>query len=210
MRKIAFLLLFISLNSSAQKIFKLGLKEGVNTSQVSGDTYSGFDKFGFSGGAYIKFKIKNDWTGGFEILYTQKGSRHRENYAKGDFQSYFLQLNYIEIPILIQYTIYEGLNFETGPSFGFLLKSKELITLGGVEYFGNRPFQKNEVNFNIGANYTFSSRFGFGFRYSNSILSIRNDPSKTKTKKLYDGTQLNNVLTLSLTYEFGGNGAVWK
>lgn len=207
MRRIVFLLLFISFNSTAQKIFKLGLKEGVTTSQVSGDTYSGFDKFGFIGGSYIKFKIKGDWTGGFEILFTQKGSRHRSDYAKGDFESYFLQLNYIEVPLLIQYNIV-GANFEIGPSFGFLVKTKELITSGGIEYFGTRPFKKNEVNINIGANYTFSSRFGFNLRYTNSLVTIRKDPSKTN--KWYQGAQLNTVLALSLTYEFGGNGSIWK
>lgn len=209
MRRIFFLLFFISFNSSAQQYFKLGLKEGATTSQISGDTYSGFDKFGFCGGSYIKFKVKGDWTGGFEILFTQKGSRHRANYQNKDDVSYFLQLNYIEVPVLLQYNLI-GANFEIGPSFGFLVKSKELIMAGGVEYFGTRPFNDTEVNINIGANYTFSSRFGFGLRYTNSIVSIRKDPSQPKTKKLYDGAQLNSVITLCLTYEFGGNGSVWK
>lgn len=207
MRRIALLLLLISFNSNAQKFFKLGLKEGGTTSQVSGDTYSGFDKFGFVGGSYIKFKVKKAWTAGFEILFTQKGSRHNADYAKGDFQSYFLQLNYVEVPLLFQYNI-EGANIEFGPSFGFLVKTKELITLGGVEYHGARPFKKNEINFNVGANYTFSSRFGFNLRYTNSIITIRKDPSKTN--KWYQGAQLNSVLSLSLTYEFGGNGSIWK
>lgn len=207
MRRIAFLLLFISFNSTAQQYFKLGLKEGLTTSQVSGDTYSGFDKFGFCGGSYIKFKIKKDWTGGFEILFTQKGSRHRSDYAKGDFESYFLQLSYIEVPVLVQYNLI-GANFEIGPSIGFLVKTKEIITIGGMEYFGTRPFKQTEFNMNIGANYTFSSRFGFGLRYTNSFIAIRKDPSKTN--KWYQNAQLNSVITACLTYEFGGNGSVWK
>lgn len=207
MRRIAFILLFISFNSSAQQYFKLGLKEGVTTTQVSGDTYSGFDKFGFCGGSYIKLKIKGDWTGGFEILFTQKGSRHRADYKLKDDVNYFLQLNYIEVPILLQYNLI-GANFEIGPSFGFLVKTKELITSGGVEYFGTRPFKTTEFNMNIGANYTFSSRFGFGLRYTNSVVTIRE--KLVKTKKMYEGAQLNSVITLCLTYEFGGNGSVWK
>ena len=208
MRRVAFLLLFISFNSNAQKLFKLGLKEGGTISQVSADTYSGFDKFGFVGGSYIKFKVKKDWTAGFEILYTQKGSRHNSNYAKGDFQSYFLQLNYVEVPLLFQYNL-EGANFEFGPSFGFLVKTKEIVTIGGTEYYGTRPFKKNEFNINIGANYTFSSHFGFNLRYTNSVVTIRKDPARA-TNKWYQGAQLNTVLSLSLTYEFGGNGSVWK
>lgn len=207
MRRIALLFLCVSFKLSAQNYFKLGLKEGVNTSQVSGDTYSGFDKFGFVGGSYIKFKVKGEWTGGFEILFTQKGSRHRADYKLKDDVSYFLQLNYIEVPVLLQYNLI-GANFEIGPSFGVLVKTKELITVGGVEYFGTRPFKTMETSINIGANYTFSSRFGFNLRYTNSLVTIRK--KLVKTTKLYEGAQLNSVITVCLTYEFGGNGSVWK
>ncbi len=45
------LLLFICLNGTAQDRFRAGLKAGIVTSQVQGDTYAGFNKLGFTGGA---------------------------------------------------------------------------------------------------------------------------------------------------------------
>lgn len=199
------MLLLISTKVYAQQYFNWGLKEGMNTSQVSGDSYYGFNKFGFVGGAYFKVRLKGDWTIGAEVIFTQKGSRHNSNYAKGDFKSYFLELNYVEVPVLFQYHI-QGFSFEFGPGCSFLAQTREYITVNGADADGTIPFNKEEINFNIGANYTFSSHFGFNFRFTNSVVPIRQSQSVTGNGFIHG--QRNTVLALCLTYEFGDDDSM--
>lgn len=207
MRRIVVLFLFLTTQLYSQQVFNVGLKEGFCTSQVSNDTYTGYHKMGFVGGMFANAKLKGTWSAGFEVFFIQKGSRDYSDYAKGDYEAYFLQMNYVEIPILFKYYIDQA-SIEFGPSIGILAKSREVRNIAGVEYLGGKGINTNEFCFNIGASYTFSSHFGFNLRYSNSLLPVRN--LAPRGHKLYEGGQLNSVIALCLTYEFGKDGSVWK
>ena len=153
MKQVIFIFILLSLKVSAQQkkeLFNVGLKEGANTSQVSGDNYNGFDKYGFVGGAFLKGSLNKTWTPGFEIIFTQKGSRHWSDHENGDFTSYFLQLSYVEIPLLLQYNIemqnFYGLSVELGPSFAFLLRTKEIVEISGVDNGPGGEFKKQDIS----------------------------------------------------------------
>ena len=38
------------------------------------------------------------------FLFIQKGARKNQNPSKGDYSAYYLNLNYLEVPVLITYT----------------------------------------------------------------------------------------------------------
>lgn len=189
---------FISLEVNAQQRFMTGLKAGLSTSQVDGDTYTGYNKVGFDGGAFVNGKLNEKWTGQFEIIYIQKGSKHNPNTEIGDYTFYSLALNYIEVPVLLQYH-YKKYTFESGPGFSYLIKEKEYFN--GQDITGISPFIKKEINFNIGISYTFLNNLGIDCRYSYSITPIREHSFGAKT--WYNPGQMNNVLAFTLTYQFG-------
>jgi len=181
----------------AQQRFNAGAKLGISTSQVAGDTYSGFHKAGLAGGAFVKGKLNKKWTARFEIMYIQKGSKHNYNEEAGDFTYYFLQLDYIEVPVLFEFH-QKKFTFELGPGFGFLLKEKEYNHVQDLT--GARPFNKSEITVNIGISYILYKNLGMNWRYTNSVSSIRSHASGAST---WNNTgQRNNVLTFSLTYTF--------
>jgi hypothetical protein len=201
MKKIIFISLLILLFASviqAQQRFKAGLKAGISTSQVAGDTYSGFNKAGIDGGAFVTGKINEKWTAQLEIIYIQKGSRHNYNPDKGDITFYFLQLDYIEVPLLFQFH-QKKFTFEAGPSFSFLLREQEYNEVQDLT--GYRPFNKNEISYNIGISYVLYKNWGLNWRYSNSVTSIRDHASGVK--RWNNPGQRNNVLAFCLTYTFG-------
>ena len=194
-----YLLIFLFFSEvQAQQRFKAGLKAGISTSQVAGDTYSGFNKAGLDGGAYVTGKLNEKWTAQFEIIYIQKGSRHNYNPDKGDLTFYFLQLDYIEVPILFQFHQKKFI-FELGPGFSYLLKEQEYNETQDLT--GYRPFNKNEINLNIGISYALYKNWGINWRYSNSVSSIRGFASGAKV--WYNPGERNNVLAFTLTYTFG-------
>lgn len=187
------------LYGSAQDRFKAGLKLGISTTQVHGDTYTGFDKAGLAGGAFVTAKINEKWSASFEMLYVQKGSKHNANPEAGDFTFYLMKLEYLEVPILFQYHL-KKFTFELGPGIGYLIRSQEFDFYG--PFPPAAPFQKYEASASIGVSYTFFKRLGINWRYTNSILPIRvfSNPAVAAT---YNPGQRNNVLAFTLNYTFG-------
>jgi hypothetical protein len=194
-----FVLLFVS-KIQAQQRFTAGVKLGLTTTQVEGDTYSGFDKLGVVGGAFVAARLKEKWSAQFEMIYIQKGSKHNSNFELGDYSYYLLQLQYIEVPLLIQYR-YKKITFELGPGYGYLIKEKEYNEI--QELTGLHPMNNSELSINYGVNCFVYKNFGVSLRYSNSLTSIR---SFTSGKKNWNTPgQRNNVLAVNFTYTFKKN-----
>lgn len=201
MKKSIFITLFFILTTytlQAQSRFRAGLKAGISTSQVHGDTYEGFHKFGFDGGATLNAKINEKWKAQFEILFVQKGSKFIGDANKGDTRFYLMQLNYVEVPILFQYQ-HKKFVFEIGPGIGYLINSKEYDQFG--EVINGIPFYSTEVSGSIGINYQIYKNLGINWRFTNSITAIRNFASGAST--VGNPGQRNNVLAFTLTYTFG-------
>lgn len=196
---IVIILWIVSFKTEAQQRFKAGVKAGLSTTQVAGDTYSGYDKAGFAGGVFITGILNEKWTGQFEMIYIQKGSKHNANPEKGDYSSYYLGLNYIEVPVLFQYH-QKKFTYELGPGFSYLMKETEL--LNWQDLTGLRPFTKNEISINLGINYIIFDNLGINWRYTNSVTSIRKHASGAS--RWYNPGQTNSVLAFTLTYQFLG------
>ncbi len=199
--KSLYLFLFVLLIASsgmAQQRFVPGLKLGLSTTQVHGDTYTGFHKFGVVGGATLTTNFNKTWTAQFEIIYIQKGSKQVYNSGTVDTGFfYYLGLNYLEVPLFVQYH-YKKIIFEVGPSFGYLINESEYYN--EQDLTGIHPFKKTEIGVSGGISYMLLKKLGVNVRYSNSILSIR-DFVANSTYAQNDG-QRNNVITFSLTYQF--------
>ena len=201
MQKVIYIFIFLIpfvFTTQAQKRFRAGLKAGVSTTQVDGDTYGGFDKAGFVGGVTLNGKINEKWKAQFEILFVQKGSKHVGNAEKGDYSFYLMQLNYLEVPILLQYQ-QKKFTFEIGPGIGYLISSKEEDAAGKLNH--QPPFYTTEVSGSLGINYQIYKNLGINWRFTNSLLPIRKFSSGAST---FDKPgQMNNVLAFTLTYRFG-------
>lgn len=200
MKKLVFLLLIISSITKAQENFSWGFKEGITVSQVTENMYRGYHKIGFAGGAFVKLKLSDNLNIGTEAVYTEFGSIKRTKHKKGQFNNYFLQLSYVQFPLLFQYH-FQAFGIELGPGYGVLVEAKEIDVVDGIAYSGTNAFHKEDTNFNIGVSFTHGSRFGLNLRYTNSIVPIRTNDDKTGQK--------NNAFILFLTYEFGGEDPFW-
>jgi Outer membrane protein beta-barrel domain len=190
-------LLPITCVSLAQNRFVAGVKAGLSASQVSGDNLSGFKKAGLVGGLQVTGIFNQKWSAQLEMLYIQKGSKAVGNPAQGDFTFYLLKLDYVEVPVLLQYH-QKKFTFEAGPSFGYLVREKEYDAF--QEITGIRPFNKPEIGINAGVSYLIFKTIGMNWRYSNSISAIRNYPSGAS--RWYNLGQQNTVMSFTLTYKF--------
>jgi hypothetical protein len=161
------LLLFLSAAVMAQKkndnipFFQLGAKAGVNITKIDGKSFKDEFRYGYQLGGFVQLKIGDKWQLQPEVLFNQYNTKTDTSYGN-IFDGKNLKdvsLNYLSIPILLNYCPSKIIAFQAGPQFGMLLdknkdllqngkqvfKSGDLSLLGGV--------QLNLMNFRVGARY---------------------------------------------------------
>ena len=206
MLKKKFVSLFFLLSAfltQAQK-FNAHILGGVATSQVSGDQLSGFNKAGFIGGAGVSTVLSKKVDLGFEIYYIQKGSKKQSDPEKGDYEYYRLRLNYIEVPLLLEYHISDKLGFEIGPSVAVLISYSEENQDGEISsllYYDQPQFSKYDISICGGLAYHFNNHWGLYFRGLQSLVPIRENSSGARAQ--LNSGQYNSVLSFALYYQFG-------
>jgi hypothetical protein len=203
-RFVIFLLIFIVTGFSVKsQKFNGGLMAGVAGTQVAGDTISGygFHKAGIFAGGFVNLKIKKHSAFQMELEFFQKGSRENPD-SSNNYNQYLFRVNYIELPVLYQYTIGKRFKLEVGPSLGFLVSYYEENNYYEIKG-GNRPAS---VTFQINAGlYVYiSRRLMFNIRTNNSLLNIRSETRPGDVIRIFPGNygQFNDCLVMSLFYEF--------
>lgn len=184
--------------------FAFGLKAGLNVSQIFGTGAQGINHFGFAGGFRFTYRFHDQFSFDPEVLYNMKGAARYPNVEKGDYESFFVDLDYVEVPIIFNFHFGKRRNFsfEFGPSIGFLVR--ESITYnGGLINNPTSSFNIYDISFLVGLNYSFPRGFGLNFRYMNSIAPIQPSlPPPSGNPFMMGLGQLNTVLNLSLNYTF--------
>ena len=194
---VLFFLLTVRPSAHAQR-FNAGLMLGGVVSQVDGDTYSGYTKFGYLGGAYIGLQVSPHSSFQMELEYIQKGSRNDTN-ATGD-TSYLLRIHYIEVTILYQYIFKKRYYFEAGPAADICIGSLEMkdgIQVNGVPL---RSVCFSGI-FGFGAYVTKHLRLNLRTNYSLNSLRSKNDYGYYR-RMLFERGQYNNVLSFSILWDF--------
>ena len=87
-----FFIFFISSFSLHAQRFNAGVMLGGDVSQVDGDTYEGYHKVGFLGGAYVLLQVSPHSSFQMELEYIQKGSRRNDTAVQGGTE-YMLRLD---------------------------------------------------------------------------------------------------------------------
>jgi Outer membrane protein beta-barrel domain len=126
----------LSLSVSAQGV-QFGPKLGATMGKIDG---AGFDEkysLGYHVGGFVQIKINKKWSIQPEILWNQintdTATNIRQVYQNLANQSLKNpQLNYLSIPVLLNYIPVKLITFQAGPQFGVLLnKSDNLLQNGG-------------------------------------------------------------------------------
>lgn len=196
--------LILTITCTAQ-VFKPGIILGLSAAQIEGDGYGGYDKIGFIAGGYVNTDLSEKVSTQFEIYFINKGSFDALHPDKGDFDSYKVNLNYIEIPVVFQYN-QQKFNFEAGVYIGKLIGTPKIYDEIGERFVYQYPFKSIDFGGLLGISYHLNNHFSLNLRSKNSLIPIRDFPN------LDQGGLLNNLLNngwynvdlnFSVRYEFG-------
>lgn len=177
-----------------------GVIAGVSSSQLSGDHLGGFNKLGLLLGVYTNRSLSRKLNVKMELNYIEKGSRNPENNLTGAHE---YSLNYIEIPVLLQYQAQSNIKIESGLYLGVLMKEVESYA-DGVIVEGNNPsngsFNKTDFGFCIGLDYSISNSLSINSRLNNTFLFTPVRAHASGAEIWYNQGQYNTVLSFAIHY----------
>src|SRR5690348_5230502 len=117
MKKISLFVLGIAITalSFAQSPAKFGLKAGVNIATLRQDNVSYDSRIGLHVGGLAHIHLSPQWALQPEVLYSQEGAK---------LNDVKLKLDYINIPLMLQYMFNNGFRIEAGLQLGLMVNSK--------------------------------------------------------------------------------------
>jgi len=192
MKKISlvFCALFLTATIFAQQA-AIGLKGGVNVSNLSNSGTDMGSRVGFHGGLLAHIHLQPSLALQPEVVYSSQGAKYTANGAE-----HSLSLNYINIPLQLQYMFDNGFRLQTGPQVGFLTQVKDKVEDVETGYFTSEDFKTVDFSWSAGLGYLTYSGLGIDARYNFGLSDINNF-GNNKIK--------NNVFQLGLFYMLNNN-----
>jgi len=152
---------FTSIQTHAQE-FKGGILGGFTTSQINGDGFGGFNKFGATAGFFVEREFSKKKQGVFEIRYTQKGSADGIPNVK-------INVGYIELPILYRYITPYKIGLKAG-----IAPAIKIFETTEVSFIVNQTsdYWIWDLPIHMGFDYELSKKILFDVRYSFSTFPV--------------------------------------
>ena len=181
---------------------------GMNLTQVDGDAFYGFKKFGLNVGPMIiiPFSKSKNWSVSMELLYSQKGSYHKGATDSTTSYTYSLVQDYAEIPVLVHYTDKKLISAGVGFSYGRLINYKETKNnFFDTLYTYKTPLSYNDFSVIADLQIRIWSKLWANVRYQYTMKSNREvviDNPFYYPRKPFTRNQYNNVITVRVTWVF--------
>lgn len=152
----------------------IGIKGGVNVYDIYNDNNIKYDpRIGFNFGLLGHIHLNNQFAIQPELVYSAQGAI--QTVANGTNK---LNLDYINVPVLLQYMFDNGLRLQAGPQVGVLVSAKS-----------NSIDVKNDMNpidlaLSFGASYVFpATGWGIDARYNLGLSNINKNGTVNSTNR---------------------------
>lgn len=146
----------------AQDKVHVGLKAGVNFSNMATSPDAGYKtKAGFNAGALAHIHLNKTWAIQPEIYYSGQGAKSN-NIAT--------RLDYVNVPVQLQYMFNKGFRIQTGPQLGVLAAAsvKQDKTVTSIR----NSMKPMDFGWTFGASYVSEGGLGVDARYNRGLTRI--------------------------------------
>jgi len=164
----------------------IGLKAGVNISNFTGGDFGTVEKnalVGYHVGGLVHLGIAQHLVLEPELLFSAQGAKLKNAGVERDYK-----INYVTIPIMLQYETDGGFYLEAGPQFGFK---------AGDDVPDSIPAKSSDQSIGFGLGYHSVKGFGIGGRYLVGLSKVGDFSSGNISPDFK-----NSVLQFSLFYTF--------
>jgi hypothetical protein len=162
--------------------FHVGIKGGVNLSKVEGQSFKQGFNTGYHLGGFAEIGLGKKLSLQPEVLFNQYQTRYDTSFrqvyssAFGDASSGNVKLNYLSIPILVNYKLGSLFSLQAGPQFGVLINKDENLLQNGQNAFKNGDFAM------LGGAQLSLSKLRFTGRYAVGLSNISDVTNSGKWK----------------------------
>ncbi|MBK6266066.1 PorT family protein [Marivirga sp. S37H4] len=158
----------------------IGIKGGLNLYNVINENSSDGDlKAGFHLGLIGHFHLNEQFALQPEVVFSTQGSDFTSNNTEMK-----LNLNYVNVPVLIQYMFNNGFRLQAGPQVGVLVSAKGEVNDSNVDLTDD--YNSIDLGASFGVGYINpSSNFGFDARYNMGLTDINESTNENSYNRGY-------------------------
>ena len=158
----------------------IGFKAGLNSYNINNNNGTNFDsKLGFHVGMIGHIHLSKQVAFQPEITFSTQGAKYTYLGTTTD-----INLNYINVPLMIQYMFDNGFRLEVGPQIGLLASAKSKTNNSTSDIKSN--FNSIDLGLGIGIGYINpKSGFGVDARYNLGLSNINENTSTKSTNVGY-------------------------
>lgn len=118
--------------------FHIGAKAGANIIKVDGKTFKDEFRYGYHAGGFMEIGLSRKFSINPEVLFNQYSTTVDSNFNhiyQNVFNSNNVKLNYLSIPLILNYKLIGPISIQAGPQFGVLIdKNKNLLQNGQAAF----------------------------------------------------------------------------
>jgi hypothetical protein len=193
MKRVSVLLfaVFCALNLYAQERPIFGLKAGLNLAKTTNDNGLSRDlKAGLHAGVLAHIHLTHQFALQPELVYSGQGAKYT---VLGDEHN--LNLNYVTIPVMLQFMFDNGFRLQTGPQLGFLFDVNDKFNGNETGFFTSDDFKTIDFSWGFGLGYLGYSGFGVDARYNLGVSNINDNTDPDLNSKVR-----NSVIQIGVFY----------
>lgn len=171
--------------------FHLGIKAGTNMLKIDDKSFRDEFKFGYNLGGFAEINFTKKIGVQPEVLWSQSSYRTATNIEEvipGTKADVAVKLNYLQIPLLLNYRPVKFLSLQVGPQFGILIDQNNSMLQNGKDAFKKGDFSMlGGAQLNLGP-------LKAGARYVVGLTDINDISTQSKWKnqgfQLYAGLRI--------------------
>jgi Outer membrane protein beta-barrel domain len=151
----------------------IGPKIGTNINKISGKSFKDEFSYNYSAGGFATIKLGKKWSIQPEVVFNQVSSDTTSDFSQlykidGSTISN-IKLNYLSIPLLLNYHLSKGIALQAGPQYGILLSQNANLIENGKQAFKKGDFSLlGGVQLQLGAIRVYG-RYAVGLNNLNDI-----------------------------------------
>ncbi len=165
--------LFMAMGTISAQNINIGTKIGLNSYTINTDNSSDFDsQIGLHAGLLGHIHLSSDFALQPELVYSMQGAK------SGNTD---LKLDYINVPVILQYMFDNGFRLQAGLQVGLLVRAK---AENGSSVDIKDDFKSIDAGLSFGVSYVHSpTDFGIDLRYNLGLSDISENSNVSSTNR---------------------------
>ena len=173
-------------------------KVGINAATMTNDD-DAKTRIGLVAGAELEYQASPLLSFSAGALYSQQGADANDQGMKGT-----IKMDYVNIPILVNFHVADGLAFKLGIQPGFLINDKVKVSANGVSAEVGLKDAYRAAGFEADiSSLVFAIPLGISYEFNHVVLDARYNLSVTKAISAHGESTKHSVFQITLGYKFG-------